>query len=131
MLNLYGYPIPGSDDRLITRLFIDDTTVYLDRRDSYKGLLSILRLWCLASGARFNINKTEIIPIGTLQYRNKLLETQKISPGGTPLNQDIHIVKEQEPTQMLGGWISNIINNEAMWSKNLDKIQAVFERWDQ
>jgi hypothetical protein len=44
--NRYGYPIPGSDDRLITTLFANDTTVYLDKRNSYDELLSILGLWC-------------------------------------------------------------------------------------
>ena len=32
---------------------------------------------------------------------------------------------------MLGGWIGNSIDEEAVWSKNLDKIQATFDRWDQ
>lgn len=40
-------------------------------------------------------------------------------------------MKEREPTRILGGWISNGVDEGAVWSKNLDKIQAIFVRWDQ
>ena len=118
--DLYDYPIPGSDD----------TTVYLDKRDNYEELLSILNLWCRASGVRFNVNKTEIIPIGSPQYWNKFLETQRATPENTCFNDNIRIAKEHEPTRILGGWIGNSIDEKAIWSKNLNKIQTTFERWD-
>jgi hypothetical protein len=87
--DLYGYPIPGSNDRLITTLFADDTTVYLDKRDNYGELLSILNLWCQVSGARFNVDKTEIIPIGSPQYRNEFQGTRRTSPENTRFNDNI------------------------------------------
>jgi hypothetical protein len=129
--DLYGYPIPGSNDRLITTLFTDDTTVYLDKRDNYEMLLSLLNLWCRVSGARFNVNKTEIIPIGTAHFRNEFLETRRTTLESASFSDNIHIAKEKEPVRMLGGWIGNGIDEEAIWSKNLDKIQAIFNRWDQ
>jgi len=73
--DLYCYLVPGSDERLIMTLFGDNTTIYLDKRDNYKELLSPLLLWCHASRARFDVNKTEIIPLGTPQFRNSLLVT--------------------------------------------------------
>ena len=128
--DLYGYPIPGSEERLITTLFADDTTVYLDQKDNYDELLAILNLWCRASGARFNINKTEIIPIGLPQYRNELIETRKTTAENPRFADNIHIASEKEPIRILGGWIGNGIDEEAIWSKNLDKIQATFDRWE-
>ncbi|KAI9068534.1 hypothetical protein FKP32DRAFT_1526240, partial [Trametes sanguinea] len=61
---LRGFQLPGIADRLITTLFADDTTVYLDKDDDYDDLLRILERWCRASGAKFNVNKTEHIPLG-------------------------------------------------------------------
>ncbi|KIM79699.1 hypothetical protein PILCRDRAFT_40414, partial [Piloderma croceum F 1598] len=129
--DLYGYPILGSDGRLIMTLFADDTTVYLDKRNNYEELLSILNLWCQASGARFNVNKTEIIPIGSPQYRNEFLETWRVMLENTCFDDNIRIAKEREPTRILGGWVGNGVDKEAIWSKNPDKIQTIFERWDQ
>ena len=89
--DLNGYQIPGSNDDLKTTLFADDTTVFLAESDSYNTILAILTLWCHVSGARFNVNKTEILLIGTKTYRDHVLNTQKMTPNGTPLPTSIHI----------------------------------------
>ncbi|KIM85018.1 hypothetical protein PILCRDRAFT_49987, partial [Piloderma croceum F 1598] len=129
--DLNGYQIPGSDEDLKTTLFADDTTVFLAESDSYDTLLAILTLWCRASGARFNVNKTEILPIGTKTYRDHVLNTRKTTPNGMPLPASIHIARDKEPIRILGGWVGNGIDEEAVWSKNINKIQNTFDRWDQ
>ena len=101
--NLTGYQIPGSNDDLKTTLFANDTTVFLAEDDSYDTLLATLTLWCRVSGARFNVNKTEILPIGTKTYRDHILNTQKMTPNGTPLPNSIHVARNKEPIRTLGG----------------------------
>ncbi|KIM82537.1 hypothetical protein PILCRDRAFT_43613, partial [Piloderma croceum F 1598] len=128
--DLNGFKIPGLDTKLITNLFADDTTVYLNQEDDLQMLTGILRLWCRASGARFNENKTEIIPIGTEYFRNQFINTRQNSQYNTPLDPNIHIAKDKEPTRILGGWIGNSIDEQAVWSKNLEKIKSTFEHWD-
>ena len=61
--SLKGYNIPGAAERLIATLFADDTTTFLHKEDSFADLMSILDTWCTASGAKFNKDKTEIIPL--------------------------------------------------------------------
>jgi hypothetical protein len=94
---LNGFNIPGVDEKLITTLFADDTTVYLSQDDLFDDLTDTLNLWCKASGARFNINKTKIIPIGSKTYRHEVVETRRTSPFNPAIDRDIHIAKEQEP----------------------------------
>jgi hypothetical protein len=94
---LEGFNIPGIEEKLITTLFADDTTVYLSQNDLFDDLTDTLDLWCKASGARFNVNKTEIIPIGSKTYQNEILETRCTSPLNPAISQNIHIAKEQEP----------------------------------
>ncbi|KAJ6554397.1 hypothetical protein B0H19DRAFT_852533, partial [Mycena capillaripes] len=65
--NLKGYKVPNLREKLVTTLFADDTTVYLFEQDSYEELEAIL--WCRASSAKFNSGKTEVIPIGSPEYR--------------------------------------------------------------
>jgi hypothetical protein len=59
---------------MIASLFSDDTTVYLTKNDSFAGLQDILNTWCKASGAKFNIAKTEIIPIGSKEYGEEVIQ---------------------------------------------------------
>jgi hypothetical protein len=95
--NLKGIKIPGTAKRLITNLFADDTTVFLSELDKFCDLEHILQKWCIASGAHFNVNKTEALPIGTTQYREAVLNTCSINPTQEPLHADIHIVHYKEP----------------------------------
>ena len=82
--DLEGFPIPGAASNIIVNLYADDTTVYLSDSDRYDTLELILTSWCSASGAKFNIKKTEIIPIGTSQHRERVLTTRKLHPDDHP-----------------------------------------------
>jgi len=129
--NLKGLVIPGVENKLITTLFADDTTVFLSEFDKFIDLESILDKWCIASGACFNVSKTEIIPIGNLLYRKEVLTTRCIHPSQEPLANDIHIAQDHEPVRMLGAWIGNNIDQATVWSPVLDKIRDNLKRWSQ
>jgi len=70
---LQGLQIEGEHEHLITTLFTDDTTVYLSEHDDFDVLQRILRKWCRVSGAKFNVKKTVVIPVGTPTYRQTVI----------------------------------------------------------
>jgi exonuclease III len=78
--NLKGFSIPGTNEKLITNLFADDTTLFLNKDDRMDDVQRILNEWCSASGAKFNIEKSEVIPLGSEQHRHRVVETRKINP---------------------------------------------------
>ena len=127
--NLKGFSIPGVKERLITKLFADDTTVYLSEFDSYTDLTGILEHWCVASGARFNVSKTEAIPVGSPEYRKTVIATRQLHPTQDCLTSDIHIAVEGEPVRILGSWIGNGINQANIWSRVVDKIRNSLKQW--
>ena len=43
-------------------------------------LQSILDEWCHASEAKFNKEKTKMIPIGTPAHRNQVITTRRLNP---------------------------------------------------
>jgi exonuclease III len=128
--NLKGINIPGVREKLITNLFADDTTVFLSEVDKFSDLELILQKWCIASGARFNVNKTEVLPIGSTQYRASVIATRCIHPSQQPLAGDIHIAQDREPVRVLGGWIGNNVDQVAVWTPTLDKIRQALDRWN-
>ena len=127
---LKGYEIPGSEEKLIANLFADDTTTFLSAEDNMDDLENILTKWCKASSAKFNIQKTEVIPIGTPEYRAQLVETRKINNHSTEIPPHIHIAKDGEPVRILGTWIGNKIDDENVWTPLLGKIDRALERWE-
>jgi len=89
-----------------------------------------LNKWCKTSVAKFNIEKTEIIPISTTEHRQKIIECRKINDLDTePLIEKIHIAKDGESIRMLGAWIGNQMNNDAPWETIIDKINGNLTRW--
>lgn len=56
-------------------LYADDNMVYPSNSDCYSDLKSTLKTWCKASRAKFNLKKTEIIPIGTETHRTHVINS--------------------------------------------------------
>jgi len=63
-----GISIPGLIDKLAIKLFADDTNLYLGKGDDFQLIQTILDEWCQISGAKFNQEKMEIIPIGKEEH---------------------------------------------------------------
>ena len=112
---LQGFTIPGSDEWLTVNLFADDTVVYANEYDRFDDLQEILDKWCRVSGAKFNKEKTEIIPLGIKAHRTRITQTRKLHPMDTPLNLDIHITKDREAICSLGSWVGNDASNNTPW----------------
>jgi hypothetical protein len=60
-------------------MYADDTTIYLSQEDKYSDLEKILKHWYLASGTRFNMEKTEILPIGTKTHQDEVIRNRKLN----------------------------------------------------
>lgn len=127
--SLMGVKTPDGLQRLITSLFADDTTVYLSASDNFEDLLTILTKWCRVSGAKFNTQKTVILPMGSTTFRNDLILTRKSNNNFPPLPDDIKIAKDGEPVRVLGAFVGNNIQQCSIWTPTVEKIQSVLEYW--
>ncbi|KAI0339654.1 hypothetical protein BDW22DRAFT_1335904, partial [Trametopsis cervina] len=126
---LTGYQIPGMKERIITTLFADDTTVYLSQWDHYSDLQDILKLWCRASKAKFNLEKTMVIPIGTSPYRNSVIMRANLPDGQEPLPPEVTVAKDKTMTRILGAWIGNDIDPMAPWQPVLKSLKQRLLEW--
>ena len=126
---LRGLDIPGVAERLITALFADDTTVYLCEDDSFVELMSILLRWCEGSTAKFNEEKTEIIPVGTKEYRIRMCQTRAIGEGQAPIPDNIRIASDGDAVRLLGAWVGNHIDTSAPWIPVVQAIRKNLKRW--
>jgi ribonuclease HI/exonuclease III len=127
-----GIEVPNLDERVKVSLFADDTTVILTEHDSLTGLVAILDRWCGVSGAKFNVEKTEIIPIGTEEYRKRVIETRKINEGDANDNVpgSIHIARDRDATRVLGAWVGNRVDPEEPWRRIVEEIRKDLRRWE-
>lgn len=127
---LQGYSIPGLADKVLVALFADDTTIFLSEYDSYEALHDILQTWCTAATAKFNHEKTNVIPIGSKEYRKDVVDTRTLQNGISPLEASIRIAKDKEPTRILGAWLGNDVEDADPWSRTIDKVSKSLDVWN-
>ena len=105
---LRGLELLGLNEKLLAKFFADDTALYLHHNDRFNDVYSLLKAWCEVSGAKFNMEKTEIIPIGSEEHQCTVTQTRKINENNTmTLNERIHIAKDGEAIRSLRAWIGN------------------------
>ena len=71
--------IPRLREKLIINMFMDNTTLYLGENNCFDTIELKLLKWCKVSGAKFNIEKIEIIPIRTCKHRLEVVTTRKMN----------------------------------------------------
>jgi len=128
--HITGIDIPNIPHNLKIKLFANDTTLFLSEHDSLDKIREVLDRWCHVSGAKFNSEKMEIIPIGTENYRASLIDMRKLNPHDQePLDNCIHIAPDNTAICLLGAWIGNHTNAATPWEPVLDKIKKDLEWW--
>ncbi|KAH9952310.1 hypothetical protein BC827DRAFT_1262681 [Russula dissimulans] len=125
-----GVTIPGTEKTLKKKLFADNTNLYMSWNDQFDHVQKTLKEWCKTSGARFNIEKMEIIPIGSEEHRQQIITSRKINNRDhDPLPGRINIAKDGEAIRILGAWTGNHVNNITPWEIVIDKIKSSLEQW--
>ena len=125
---LEGIKVNEEIDRLIVSLFADDTLVYLKKTDNLNELREIIETFCRASTARFNMEKTEYLPIGSKEYRKSVIESRKF--GENEIEENVKIVKDGEAMRTLGAWVGNETNANLKWEEILQKQEESINRWE-
>ncbi|KAL7282742.1 hypothetical protein ACG7TL_004216 [Trametes sanguinea] len=124
-----GINVPECAEALRATLFADDTTVYLAERDDFRNLQAVLDKWCSAAKAKFNINKTEVIPIGSRTYRDEMALAYKTTGTWKDYPTNVRVAAQGEPVRVLGSYIGNGVNRAQVWSNKIDKIATSLEQW--
>ena len=128
--SLKGLVLPGLEEKLIAKFFADDTALYLSHEDKFDDVQKLLTKWCEVSGAKFNIEKTEIIPLGSEQHRHMISRLRKINERDTvTLDERVHIAADGEAVRSLGAWIGNKTNDTDPWEPILDNVSKALNRW--
>ncbi|KAL7280530.1 hypothetical protein ACG7TL_005462 [Trametes sanguinea] len=124
-----GLKVPETRESLKAILFADDTTAFLSENDDFRALQRVIDVWCSASKARFNITKTEILPIGSAEHRARMTTTYRQTGEWMEYPRGAKIAGDGEPVRILGAHLGNNVNQRLIWRANLEKLRTALERW--
>ncbi|KAI0745334.1 hypothetical protein C8Q76DRAFT_764615 [Earliella scabrosa] len=127
--SLKGIDLPRCSEALKATLFADDTTTYLAEDDNFEVLQEILDTWCSAAKAKFNIKKTELLPIGCPSFRERVVNTYRDEGTWNNCPRGIRVAADGEPVRILGGFFGNQISQADIWSPRLAKVADTLDRW--
>ena len=129
--SIKGITIPGIESPIKIKLFADDMNLLLNKDDRLDHIQRVLNEWCEVSGARFNIEKTEIILMGNIRHREDVVESRKINQeDDTQLPNDIRIAQDGDTVRILGAWIGNKADDVAPWEPILNIIKTKLQIWE-
>jgi hypothetical protein len=128
--NFKGITLPDMGPPLKAKFFADNTSVYMSKGDTFNLVRMLLEDWCTVSGAKFNIGKTEVIPIGSEEHRKRVVQTRKINQlDAECLNEQIRIAEDGNAIRFLGVWIGNQTKDATPWEPVVDRVNKRLERW--
>ena len=128
--SLKGFKIQGLEERVLVSLFADDTLVYINEDDNKKTLEQAIKNFCKASTAKFNDEKSEVLPIGTKEYRNSIIKTRTVNKTDDgKLDQAIRIIEDKDSLRTLGAYIGNNSETSVQWETILKKQSRILKGW--
>ncbi|KAI9056337.1 hypothetical protein FKP32DRAFT_1532302, partial [Trametes sanguinea] len=127
--NLAGFKIPGVEEAIKATLFADDTTAYLAEADDFAELQQILNTWCSAAKAKFNISKTEVIPIGSKAFRAKMIQEYSSPDGWRNYPRNAKVARDGSAVRILGAYLGNNVDQEEVWERTVRKVEKAMGRW--
>ncbi|KIM25292.1 hypothetical protein M408DRAFT_49826, partial [Serendipita vermifera MAFF 305830] len=125
--NLEGLKIEEGIENAKVQAYADDTVAFLAEHDNFENLEKTLDLFCNASTARFNIEKTEIIPVGTKEFRKQAVNSRTVC--GKVLDQRIRIAGDGQAVRILGSYQGNNVNADAKWRDIINTQSKIMRLW--
>lgn len=127
---LKGFKINGTEDPVKVTLFADDTIVYMRQDDDFRELNKVLDRFCEASTAKFNLEKTEFLPIGTKEHRQEVIKERRLNKlPGNQIEAGMTIIEDGTSMRTLGAWIGNETNQEPQWNKIMEEQEKRMDLW--
>ena len=106
--------------------YADDLNLFLRAREPLAPIKQCLDESCFAIGSLFNIEKTDIKPLGRLAFREACFASQSMNgealPGG-------YVLAPNSPLRVLGVWVGSPDMAKDCWSQLSSHISSISLRW--
>ena len=111
-------------------MFADDTMIYMNENDNIRPLENAIKDFCEASTAKFNEEKSEILPMGTKEYRNEVIRTRMTNQTNNRIiDPKIRIIGDRESIRTLGAYVGNENELGIQWGNILQSQAKTLKNW--
>jgi len=107
-------------------LYADNINLFLSENDSIPGLASCLEDTSLAVGSKFNMEKTDVKPVGTEGFVRRCHEEQRMGHSTLP---GAYVLPPEDPLRILGIWIGDTSLALPRWKQIEHHISKLIRQW--
>jgi len=120
-----GLRIPGLDPVKVM-LYADDANLFLGDQDSVQEVSACLAETSYAIGSKFNMDKTDVKPVGPHAFQMRCYENQDMAGSTIP---GACILPPADPLRVLGVWIGSRDNALHRWTQIDSHIKRIISQW--
>jgi len=120
-----GLQVPGLD-LVKVMLYADDVNLFLGEGDSVQEISECLAEVSYAIGSKFNMDKTDVKPVGPHAFQERCYKNQDMAGSTIP---SACILPLADPLQILGVWIGSWDNALHRWTQIDSHIKKIISQW--
>jgi len=120
-----GLQVPGLDPVKVM-LYADDVNLFLGDQDSVQEISATLAETSFTIGLKFNLEKTDMKPVGPHTFQEKCYRDQDMAGSNIP---GAHILPPVDPLCILGVWIGSRDNALHRWTQIDVHIKKIISQW--
>jgi len=107
-------------------LYADDINLYLGSEDSIPEISRCLEDTSRIIGSKFNMDKTDVKPVGPHDFQLACYENQDMAGSTIP---GAHILPPTDPLRILGVWIGSRDHARQRWQQIDKHIRKIIAQW--
>ena len=127
--NIKGLSVQGLPPAKVT-MFADDTNIFLSAGgpspDDIPHVFSVLESTTMAIGSKFNNEKTEVKPVGSLAFKETCHGLSSLAGYEIP---GTKIMDPYTPVRILGVWIGSYDRSQDRWNRISAHIKKLISQW--
>jgi len=113
-------------DPVKVMLYADDINLFLGSKDSVQEISACLARVSYAIGSKFNMEKTDVKPVGPHAFQVQCYERQDMAGSALPR---AYILPPEDPLRILGVWIGSRNNASHRWAQIDSHIKKIISQW--
>ena len=107
-------------------LYADDINLFLNNQDSIPEVSNCLSEVSHAIGSKFNLEKTDVKPVGPHEFQLRCFINQDMGGSIIP---GAHILPLADPLRILGVWVGSRDNTLQRWLQIDNHIKKIISQW--
>ena len=120
-----GLAVPGLKPVKVM-LYADDVNLFLGQEDSVREVSDCLASVSRTIGSRFNMDKTDVKPVGPHDFQLVCYAQQTMGGQSIP---GAHILPPADPLRILGVWIGSRDYASDRWSQIDKHVKKIISQW--